>query len=89
MAEVVVVDKDLLARVRAYLDAVPTLYDDENPMHPELELDTATNWTDMTKTTSHALTYKDLVALVEFVEGLQQKTGKQLITWAETKAGLW
>jgi hypothetical protein len=81
--------KDVLARVKAYVEAIPTLYDDDNPMHPELVLDTATNWVGIRDTAAHDLTYADLVALVEWMEALRQKTGNQLILWAETEAGLW
>lgn len=62
--------QQITARVRAYLDAVPTLYDDENPMHPELVIDTATHWSTPPgpKDPQHELTFKDLTELVDFVE---------------------
>lgn len=51
-----------LERVRAYLDALPTLYDERDPMPQGLCIDTATDWT---AGVSKELTYADLVALVE------------------------
>lgn len=59
---------EVYQRIRAYCDAVPTLYDEQDPMHPELVLDSATNWTDMPKTTTHNLIYTDLLGLLDALD---------------------
>lgn len=61
---------DAVARVRAYADAVPTLYDDEDPMPEGLVLDTATDWSaPILPTKRHDLTLADLVAVLDIAEG--------------------
>ena len=66
-----------LARVRAYADAFPTLYEDEGsePMPEGLVIDTATDWTekppDAYGIRSHPavdLTYADLLAVLTLAE---------------------
>lgn len=62
---------EALVRVDAYLGAVPTLYDEENPMPEGLVLDTVTNWAEENpiRTNSYDLTYADLVLLVDHLKG--------------------
>lgn len=54
-----------LARIAAYVAAIPTLYDDEDPMPEGLSIDTATDWTKSPALDRHELLYADLQALVD------------------------
>lgn len=59
-----------IERVRAYTDAVPMLYDDDNPMPEGLTIDTATAWSSPPdpRDSSHDLTYADLVEVLDRIE---------------------
>lgn len=49
--------RDALARVKAYCDAIPTLYDEGNPMPEGLSIDAATDWS-ASPSQGYELTYE-------------------------------
>lgn len=60
---------EAVKRIRAYADAVPTLYDDDDPMPEGLILDTATDWTaPVLPSAQHDLLYADLLTLLDIAE---------------------
>lgn len=65
--------RDALARVKAYCDAIPTLYDEGNPMPEGLSIDAATDWS-ASPSQGYELTYADLLEVVELAARAGRKS---------------